>query len=282
VVIITSRKIPVLWYYLKIMERSQQPGPSGDPMLDHIYQLIVTMGGQARPEHYEYMGRQLAGLDDSGLGSDPATNAVRDVLSDVIHRNAEAMASSDDSERAEATRFFGALADVAQRQRSDTPQPEKTSQEIFMGQSVSGQEVRICCIEVLDRTDSPIAETTRQQYGIPPGAVPQERNTQERPQVFKPEEQDVAAMVLNIYIGIAEEVTKTGKFITPAMLLGDERQRRQIEDIALADDRFATGTPEQRRAIVKSVFDKLPGLLHQAFKGQQAKINEMRRETRDL
>jgi hypothetical protein len=281
VVIITNGKILVLWYYLTIMEGTpQDPESNGDPMLDAIYKAVHTMSADATPAQYEWMGRRLLGLDDLGIETSSIPKEVRDALGSLIREHSQATASSDPTNVAEAKRFFGTLAEAVGR--VTLGEQAKDPDERFMQQPLSGEEARICCIEVLDRTDGLIAEVTREQHNVPPGSAAQDRNRHERVPAFTPEEQNVAAMVLSVSLKIVELAVKEGKLVTADTLLGNERQRGEIEGIVLADDRIGIGTPEQRRAAVQSVFEKLPGLLRQAFERQQAALRQMRQETRDL
>jgi len=53
------------------------------------------------------------------------------------------------------------------------------------------------------------------------------------------------------------------------MFFDNERLRRQIEEAVLADDSLASGTPEEKRAIVAQVYAKIPSLMRSAFEKRQ-------------
>jgi hypothetical protein len=260
---------------------SQEQSLSVDPTIGAIHKLILTMGEQPTTAYHEARGWELVRLgniipDDT----QPQGAAVREVLADAIRQQAAGMVSADATDRAEARRFFDKLQDTAYRAHPDAPeQPEKTPDEKFMTQAMSGQEMRSCMVAVLASIEGQVANMVRDNYEIPPGRM-RAAGDARRLNVFEPHEHDVAAAVIGVNIGVSDSLIGLNEIASLDALL--EGTRQQIVEMLSAKNGLFGNDPEQIQAEVDSVCAKLPRLLRKAFEGHRASLHQMRSEARGL
>jgi len=277
--VLTDVHIPVLEGVIvssRVVQEATLPQPAEQPVGDPVGSPNTYMGMGA--SQIEDLTRGVAGLGTEGRKSgDPLMDAVGNLVGSVIKGAAENLTSEDPAKRAKGTRVLRLVSEVATSHAvAEASSWEPTLDERFARAPLSGPEARDSLSDVLTQIKTPMAARVREAHHLPvsegfigasAGDV-QPENT--KPEVvFTEEEQNVAAIVISTGLEAAKLAEESGLLLRPGMFFDNERLRRQIEEAVLADDSLASGTPEEKRAIVAQVYAKIPSLMRSAFEKRQ-------------
>lgn len=98
---------------------------------------------------------------------------------------------------------------------------------------------------------------------------------------FEPQEENVAALVLGIAIGSADLAVGKEKSIRPDDLW-QNGIKVEVEAVLLGDDTIVTGTEDEKRALLASVYSKVPTLMRAIVERQRADTHQFNRDAEKL
>ena len=223
---------------------------------------------QESPLHTVVEGhlRDIFGVDRKT--GDPLQDALNKVIGIGLRRVAERVTSHDPRIRVQGARVMSGLLEIAQRQNSQQPERAETPEEKFGRLPLSGEEAQASLIGMFDSLRTPVAGVMREQLSLSPDQTSQAFESQDREPLFTDQEEPVAAIAIGMGIAFAQYANGVDKWIRPEAIWSEDT-RRQVETVVL-EQGLVEGTDEERKAIIASVYTKLPQYMRLAFEQLEA------------